>query len=101
MVLLPPAYSSPSSFIRVPRFLVLSDRYGTGRETHIKRDEDVTELPSVQSDVQPEGPVSVEERRLVRKLDRRILPITCLMYLFACQYLERSMSDFFTHYRNR
>jgi hypothetical protein len=59
--------------------------------------------PSVQSDVQPEGegPVSVEERRLVRKLDRRILPITCLLYLFACQYLERSMSAFFTHYRNR
>jgi hypothetical protein len=32
--------------------------------------------------------VSVEERRLVRKLDRRILPITCLMYLFACQYIR-------------
>ncbi|KAJ7717634.1 MFS general substrate transporter [Mycena maculata] len=29
-----------------------------------------------------------EERRLVRKLDRRILPITCLLYLFA--YLDRS-----------
>jgi hypothetical protein len=70
---------------------------------HIKRDEDVTEPQSVQSDVQPEEPVSVEERRLVRKLDRRILPITCLMYLFACQYLERSimMSTSFTHYRNR
>lgn len=25
-----------------------------------------------------------EERDLVRKLDRRILPITCLLYLFAC-----------------
>jgi len=25
-----------------------------------------------------------EERSLVRKLDRRILPITCLLYLFAC-----------------
>ncbi len=24
------------------------------------------------------------ERRLVKKLDRRILPIACLMYLFAC-----------------
>ncbi|KAI0281818.1 MFS general substrate transporter [Russula aff. rugulosa BPL654] len=50
-----------------------------------KRDE-----PNVQSDVQPVGPVSVsvEERRLVRKLDRRILPITCLMYLFS--YLDRS-----------
>ncbi len=27
---------------------------------------------------------SEEEQRLVRKLDRRILPITCLLYLFAC-----------------
>jgi hypothetical protein len=26
-----------------------------------------------------------EERRLVRKLDNRILPITCLLYLFACE----------------
>jgi len=26
-----------------------------------------------------------EEKRLVRKLDRRILPITCLLYLFACE----------------
>lgn len=25
-----------------------------------------------------------EEKRLVRKLDRRILPITCLLYFFAC-----------------
>ncbi|KAF8652407.1 hypothetical protein AX16_004435 [Volvariella volvacea WC 439] len=29
-----------------------------------------------------------EEAKLVRKLDRRILPITCLLYLFA--YLDRS-----------
>lgn len=25
-----------------------------------------------------------EEKRLVRKLDKRILPIACLLYLFAC-----------------
>jgi hypothetical protein len=29
-----------------------------------------------------------EERRLVTKLDRRILPIACLMYLFACELLD-------------
>jgi hypothetical protein len=63
----------------------------------VNPDEAVTELPSVQSDVQPEGPVSVEERRLVRKLDRRILPITCLMYLFACQYFESFALAFWTH----
>lgn len=28
-----------------------------------------------------------EEHDLVRKLDKRILPITCLLYLFACSYL--------------
>jgi hypothetical protein len=27
-----------------------------------------------------------EEKRLVRKLDRRILPILCLLYLFACGF---------------
>jgi len=45
-------------------------------------------LPSVQSDAQHEEPGSEEERRLVRKIDRRILPIACFMYLFA--YLDRS-----------
>ena len=29
---------------------------------------------------------SVEERRLVRKLDWRIMPIACIMYLFACTW---------------
>ena len=28
---------------------------------------------------------SLEERRLLRRLDGRILPIACLMYLFACE----------------
>lgn len=26
-----------------------------------------------------------EEKRLVRKLDKRILPFACLLYLFACE----------------
>jgi hypothetical protein len=39
-----------------------------------------------ESGSQPTDPEKiVEERRLVRKLDRRILPITCLLYLFACK----------------
>lgn len=29
---------------------------------------------------------SPEERRLVRKLDGRIMPIACILYLFACKY---------------
>lgn len=28
--------------------------------------------------------ISPEERRLIAKLDKRILPIVCLMYLFSC-----------------
>lgn len=31
--------------------------------------------------------LSPEEKALVWKLDKRILPITCLLYLFACEYL--------------
>jgi len=52
-----------------------------------KFDEVALESTSIQPDVQVqlEGPASAEERRLVRKLDGRILPIACLMYLFACQ----------------
>ena len=52
----------------------------------INFDESSVGTPGIQPAVRPEDPVSVEERRLVRKLDRRILPITCLMYLFACQH---------------
>lgn len=36
---------------------------------------------------------SQEERKLVRKLDRRILPITCLLYLFACSFLCFSLQN--------
>jgi hypothetical protein len=57
-------------------------------ESHDAKFEEVGpfESPGIQPAVRPEDPATVEERRLVRKLDRRILPIACLMYLFACQY---------------
>lgn len=29
---------------------------------------------------------ALEEKKLVRKLDNRILPIACLLYLFACRF---------------
>ncbi|KAF8962545.1 MFS general substrate transporter [Flammula alnicola] len=52
--------------------------------------EQTSELEEVSRN--PEDPESfansLEEKRLVRKLDRRILPITCLLYLFAS--LDRS-----------
>ncbi|KAG2064295.1 MFS general substrate transporter [Suillus decipiens] len=47
--------------------------------------EDVSEIdPLIPLDLDPE----VQERKLLRKLDKRILPILCLLYLFA--YLDRS-----------
>lgn len=42
--------------------------------------------PTVDADVQVEpASLAVEERRLVRKIDWRIMPIACIMYLFACE----------------
>ncbi|KIM91502.1 hypothetical protein PILCRDRAFT_810785 [Piloderma croceum F 1598] len=43
---------------------------------------------SEESDIRPFFETPTEEKRLVRKLDRRILPIMCLLYLFA--YLDRT-----------
>ena len=33
----------------------------------------------------PLDPPCTAEKRLLRKLDGRILPITCVLYLFACE----------------
>lgn len=44
-----------------------------------RRDSDVVKSESVS--------MAVEERRLVRKIDWRIMPIACIMYLFACEFL--------------
>lgn len=32
--------------------------------------------------------ITAEEKRLVRKLDMRIMPIACILYLFACEYIS-------------
>ena len=40
--------------------------------------------PSINTSQSEDALVSNDERALLRKLDGRILPITCLMYLFAC-----------------
>lgn len=65
-----------------------------------KFDELAPESASIQPDVQLEGSASAEERRLVRKLDGRILPIACLMYLFACQYYFGHFALAILTYRN-
>lgn len=33
------------------------------------------------------GSTSEEEKRLVRKLDLRIMPMICIIYLFACGFI--------------
>lgn len=48
-----------------------------GSEEAAERVEDIVDDPPATEE---------EERSLVRKLDRRILPITCLLYLFACAF---------------
>jgi hypothetical protein len=41
---------------------------------------------------------AISERRLVRKLDGRILPIACILYLFACSYhIRLSIHPFPSH----
>lgn len=45
----------------------------------------------VESAEEQDGPEilsTFEEKRLLRKLDMRILPIACLMYIFACAFLS-------------
>ncbi|KAF5379117.1 hypothetical protein D9615_005871 [Tricholomella constricta] len=49
---------------------------------------DNEKLESLSENSQSELEQSLEEKKLVRKLDSRILPIACLLYLFA--YLDRS-----------
>ena len=48
----------------------------------------ITELEEADTPREPvaaaAGERSVEEKRLVRKLDMRIMPIACILYLFAC-----------------
>ena len=46
---------------------------------------DLAQSEESESDIRPFFKISTEEKRLVRKLDARILPIVCLLYLFACK----------------
>ena len=39
-----------------------------------------------QEELHIDAETAVDERQLLNKLDRRILPITCLLYLFACPF---------------
>jgi len=57
----------------------LEDRYTT----------DETELLLLSNPLDSE----TRERLLVRKLDQRILPILCLLYLFACEFQDHFFLD--------
>jgi hypothetical protein len=46
---------------------------------------------SVNNDTVKEHSYKSQEKRLVRKLDKRILPIACALYLFACAFLVQVM----------
>lgn len=50
---------------------------------------DVEKADIEELEVKPTTRVSArspdEERRLVRKIDLRIMPIACVLYLFACE----------------
>jgi hypothetical protein len=44
------------------------------------------EKTEASSDAEHYRSTAAEERRLVRKIDGRILPIACVLYLFACSF---------------
>lgn len=65
-----------------------------GSASYVKNDGVVVEAPqddlilprALKSATTYEG--TPEERKLVRKLDERIMPLACILYLFACKFLH-------------
>ena len=64
-----------------PESDVVNDKTADSYNDEKGRVEDTQDAQSIVVDVED----TPEEQALIRKLDRRILPIACLMYLFACQ----------------
>lgn len=55
-----------------------------GRSDSLEKEGRVTEVEETRGAAAAEGRL-LEEKRLVRKLDMRIMPIACILYLFACE----------------
>jgi hypothetical protein len=68
----PPSYDAPGSLDEKRNETIRAASHDTENAESVDGIDDVKEQ-------------SYEERALVRKLDKRILPIACLMYLFACE----------------
>ncbi|KAL0578998.1 hypothetical protein V5O48_002993 [Marasmius crinis-equi] len=69
----------------------MSEKHSKGSSEDVKTEivsDERAASPSPGYDGESTDPWFSEEKRLVRKLDRRILPMACLLYLFA--YLDRT-----------
>ena len=67
-------------------------RLSLSRQVDLKEESDGSSLYGAEV-----AEVTTEERVFVRGLERRILPITCLMYLFACKCCNRSSQEEYPH----
>ncbi|KAG7094886.1 hypothetical protein E1B28_005693 [Marasmius oreades] len=68
--------------------VTMSEKHSHGSEEDVKAEILQAEQHSPHTRGEPTGSWLAEEKKLVRKLDRRILPMACLLYLFA--YLDRT-----------
>lgn len=67
--------------------LTMASTYDDSKE--FKGDDMKVEVATEErASLEASGSWFMEEKRLIRKLDRRILPIACLLYLFACEHLH-------------
>ena len=74
----------PIAFLPAKTLLEMVDIVEQYPDEKYSKEEDRIETGQQQEELVRQGQ-SPEEKKLVRKLDNRILPIACLLYLFACE----------------